>query len=98
MVTGLPLYMSHMISTPRGQKVFYIQFRNMLTKDVPIASNYLCKYCTFDDLTFIFRRKVAEEKEVKLREFNFKLSYGILPCNSNLKRWKLRTTDNCNMC
>ena len=70
----------------------------MLTKDVPIASNYLCKYCTFDDLTNIFRTKLVEEKEMKLREFNFKLLHGILPCNSNLKRWKLKTTDNCDVC
>ena len=83
---------------PKRSKDFYIQFRNMLTKDVPIASNYLCNYCTFDDLTFIFRTKVVEEKEMKLREFNFKLLHGILPCNTNLKRWKLRTTDNCDVC
>ena len=83
---------------PKRSKDFNIQFRNMLTNNVPIASNYLCKYCTFDDLTNIFRTKLVEEKEMKLREFNFKLLHGSLPCNSNLKRWKLRTTDNCDVC
>ena len=58
----------------------------------------LLKYCTVDDLTFTFRTKVVDEKEMKLREFNFKSLHGILLCNSNLKRWKLRTTDKCDVC
>ena len=45
----------------------YIQFRNMLTKSVLIASNYLRKYCTSDDFTFAFRTKVVEEKEMNLK-------------------------------
>ena len=76
---------------PKRSKDCYIQFRNMLTKDVPFASHYLRKYCTVDDLTFIFRTKVVDEKEMKLREFNFKLLHGILLC-------KLRTTDKCDVC
>ena len=35
---------------------------------------------------------------MKLREFNFKILHGSLPCNSNLKRWDLRTTDKFNVC
>ena len=59
---------------PKRSKDFYIQFRNMLAKDIPIASNYLCKYCTSDDLTFVFRTKLVAEKEMKLKEFNFKFT------------------------
>ena len=35
----------------------------MLRKDVPIASSYLLKYCTFDDLTFVFRTKALEKNK-----------------------------------
>ena len=83
---------------PKRSKDFYIQFRNMLTKDIPIASNYLCKYCTSDDLTFVLRTELVEEKEMKLKESNFKLLHGILPCNSNVKRRKLRATDTYDVC
>ena len=38
------------------------------------------------------------EKEVKLKDFNFKLLHGILPCNKNLKKWKLRRDDKCDVC
>ena len=47
---------------PKRSKDFYIQFRNVLTKDIPIASNYLCKYCASDDLTFVFRTKLERRK------------------------------------
>ena len=58
----------------------------MLTKDVPVASNYLRKYCTFDGLEFIFITKVEEEKEMKLRKVNF-----------NYFHLLLRTTDKCDV-
>ena len=53
--------------SPKRSKDFYIQFRIMLTKGIPIASNYFLKYCTLDDLTFVFRTTVVEEKEMKLK-------------------------------
>ena len=49
---------------------------------------YVEKYCENEqDLyTLAFTKKVKLEKEVKLKEFNFKLLHGILPCNRNLKK------------
>ena len=61
-------------------------------------SNYLrCNLPNCDE-TSLFTTKVINEKEVKLREFNFKLLHGILPCNKNLKRWKLKGNDMCDVC
>ena len=48
----------------------------------------------------IFTTKVSLdlEREIKLREFNFKVLHGILPCNKNLKQWKVRISDHCDVC
>ena len=35
---------------------------------------------------------------MKLREFNFKIMYGILPCNVNLLKWRKKDTDICDIC
>ena len=43
-------------------------------------------YCNKDDCTFVFNKKIVQEKEIKLKEFNYKLLYGILPCNKNLMK------------
>ena len=43
-------------------------------------------------------RKIVQEKEIKLKEFNYKLLHGILPCNKNLMKWKIRMNDECDVC
>ena len=43
-------------------------------------------------------RKLCHIKEIKLREFNFKLIHGIMPCNLNLFRWKLKFSNRCDVC
>ena len=43
-------------------------------------------------------KKVSLEKEIKLREFNFKVLHGILPFNKNLKQWKIKLSDHCDVC
>ena len=45
----------------------------------------------------MFTNKVKIEKEIKLKEFNFKLLHGILPCNKNLEKWKIRANDKCDV-
>ena len=45
----------------------------------------------------MFVNEIISEKEIKLREFNFKLLHGILPCNSNLKRWRKTNSDRCDV-
>ena len=38
------------------------------------------------------------ENEIKLKEFNFKVLHGTLACNKNLKNWKIRLNDICDVC
>ena len=61
-------------------------------------TKYLRRYCDIDDVNYIYIEKVWLEKEIKLKEFNFKVLHGILPCNKNLKQWKIRTCDSCDVC
>ena len=35
-----------------------------------------------------FTNKVKSEKEIKLKEFDFKLLRNILNCNKNLEKWR----------
>ena len=45
-----------------------------------------------------FRNQLCSNIDIKLREFNFKIMHGILSCNSNLKKWKLKENDVCDIC
>ena len=55
-------------------------------------------YCNENEVSNVYKRKIVYEREIKLKEFNFKLLHGILPCNGNLYRWKIKTSDNCDIC
>ena len=55
-------------------------------------------FCSVDDVIDVFTRKLLLEKEIKLKEFNFKLLHGILPCNKNLKRWQIKESEQCDVC
>ena len=50
------------------------------------------------DASGVFTKKVVSEKEIKLKEFNFKVLHGILPCNGNLKQWRIKASDQCDVC
>ena len=50
------------------------------------------------NISCILRRKMITIKEIKLREFNFKIIHNILPCNQNLKRWRITQEDKCDIC
>ena len=56
------------------------------------------QYCDIDDVNYIYTERVWLEKEIKLKEFNFKVLHGILPCNKNLKQWRIRMSDCCDVC
>ena len=46
--------------------------------------NYLIPFCNNDEEVIAFTKKVAFGKEIKLKEFNFKVLHGMLPCNLNI--------------
>ena len=82
----------------RDYTYFYTNFKFLLTRDSPVVTEYLKSHSDKDNFTFVFKRKIVQEKEIKLKEFNFKLLHGILPCNKNLMKWKIRMNDQCDVC
>jgi len=58
----------------------------------------LSDYCEDGCVVLLFQNKIVLQKEVKLKEFNFKLLHGILACNANLFRWKIKISSACDVC
>ena len=79
---------------------FYDIFKlQMVSNDNKMRiSTFLAPYCSADEEMKAFFTKVVQEKEKKLKEFNFKLLHGILPCNKNLMKWKVRLNSVCDVC
>ena len=51
-----------------------------------------------EDEDLAFCAKVVQEKEIKLKEFNFYLLHNILPCIKNLAKWRIKPNDRCDVC
>ena len=79
-------------------KPFYVMLRNKIRNIEDCRTKFLAPYCSSTDAIHVYTRKVVSEKEIKLKEFNFKVLHGILACNVNLKRWKIEETDECDVC
>ena len=79
-------------------KPFYVMLRNKIRNIEDCRTKFLAPYCSSTDAIHVYTRKVVSEKEIKLKEFNFKVLHGILACNVNLKRWKIKETDECDVC
>ena len=80
--------------------LYYIDFLCKKVSDITIMSPFFHPYCIENDIdeATIFVRRVCQEKEKKLKEFNFKVLHGIMPCGVNLKKWKIRNTSSCDVC
>ena len=80
-------------------KFYYKNFINSKLLSVDITSHFLQPYCIRNqiDEKELFVRRVCYEQDKKLKEFNFKMLYGILPCGVNLKKWKIRQTSLCDL-
>ena len=50
------------------------------------------------DWSKVFKRNLAQIRESKLREFNLKLLYNLLPVRSNLFKWGISNDDVCPTC
>ena len=76
---------------PLRSRDYYNIYREQLTHDANITfvPKYLDSYCNSNNEILAFHRKVVLEKEIKLKEFNFKVLRGILPCNYNLRNYFL---------
>ena len=49
-------------------------------------------------MDWYFIKKIVLEKEIRLKEFNFKMLHGMLSCKKNLKQWRIKTDDDCDVC
>ncbi len=50
------------------------------------------------EFTRTYHSKIITIRETKLSEFNYKILNGILPCATNLMRWKIETSNKCWFC
>ena len=78
-------------------KCYYNTYLDRKTSNLTTNNNFLTKYISFHN-DHVFTVKVFTQKEIKLKEYNFKLLHGILPCNKNLHKWKLRDDNCCDVC
>ena len=60
--------------------------------------NFLVKSLKLYNITFYIYFFLQGIKEIKLKEFNFKLLHNILLCNKNLAKWRIKTNDRCDVC
>ena len=74
------------------------KFQSAPQTDTTRISNFLIPFCNNDEEVIAYTKKVAFGKEIKLKEFNFKVLHGILPCNLNLMRWKISDSHECDIC
>ena len=81
-----------------SSKQFYSKFVEMKLDNVDKRSNFLTCINNQANQEECFTNKVCNEIEMKLKEFNFKLLHGILPCNNNLKNWKIKENGMCDVC
>jgi len=85
----------------RTTKNFYNMFKDKLRDNTKCVTKYLMKYVnddSDDNIIKIYREKIQMIKEIKLREFNFKILHGILACNLNLWQWKIKPSNLCDLC
>ncbi len=61
----------------------------------PIVSELCSRHMSIED---VFRNQLCSRIEIKLKEFNFKVIYNILPCNVNLVNWRIKDSDKCDIC
>ena len=79
-------------------KPFYLRLKQQLVSNDATLPKFLQPFCNVDDSVHVFTKKVLLQKEIKLKEFNFKLLHGILPCNKNLKRFRIKDSEQCDVC
>lgn len=78
-------------------KCFYNIFKNSVESHN--VNSYLNLFTHNDeDIRNVYNVKVKLESEIKLKEFNYKMIYGILPCNKNLHKWRIRSSNSCDIC
>ena len=84
--------------TYKSKDIYSMLMTKRYTDNNQYCSAYLICHGPLDKQLTAFKSKISLEKEIKLREFNFKVLHGILPCNNNLKKWKIKISSKCDVC
>ena len=80
-------------------KSIYEVFIKQKSQDITPDMLPFAKFINPDsNISGILKCKMIDIKEIKLREFNFKVIHNILPCNQNLNKWKIIQNDKCDIC
>ena len=89
------------VITLKKSRDFYNIYRDQLLKNKDdYAIGFLDRYSENEEDIYnsVFTKKLKFEQEINLREFNFKMLHGVLPCTRNLKKWRIRLDDKCDVC
>lgn len=79
-------------------------YKQLLTYQTTVSTNEKCTVLTSfnlvesTDIYNVFEKQLCSKLENKLKEFNLKILYGILACEENLRKWKIKESDNCYIC
>ena len=91
-----------MSTTSVSSKHLYQKLLNIKVGCIKIEdmSSSLTSICMANDVNIdtVFVKQLAPQWDNKLREFHFKVIFGILPCNKNLKTWCKREDPICDVC
>ena len=87
------------MSLTKSKQAYQMLLKNKLEL-ISCMSLYLSDYCTKVNISLeeAFQEKLCNEKEIKVKEFNFKIMHNILPCNYKLYKWKKIDNYNCDVC
>ena len=83
--------------TFKRSRDFYMESKCQLFAGSVIRAKLLGD-CVEEAEVLAFSTKVVQEKEIKLKEFNFKLLHNILPCNKNPAKWRIKPNDRSDVC
>ena len=87
------------IASETSSKSIYDCLIKRKNNNVPLVTSQLGLFGINDDsVKNVFKVKLLDIKEIKLKEFNYKLLNDILPCNANLKKWRIINSDKCDVC
>ena len=74
----------HRMALRKSRDFYKIYLQQILDSSSESSRDYLNRYnvARNDEMyCHVFTNNVKREKEIKLKEFNFKILHGILPCN-----------------
>ena len=91
---------NHQLAAIQQQNYYQGMTNKKLEKN--LNENKILRWCHLinNEVTFnhVYIRRIKQVNDKKIAEFNYKILHDILPCNANLKKWKIIDSDKCNFC